>query len=190
MSVEPLLVSVGSCHCMLWPYEILRRGRASSSKSFIVDYDKYPPHLQLLRFLRVGRLTLAALTIAILLANVLSVALGGLFSPMSSKFIVLTDVETFGIPVVQGNFSNVALEMYYALASRFSGMNPAPTWTTPNYYVVPFYPLDYPLDGNATLDRKALLEYQGPTIGIGVDIKCRILPADKVSFNCTLTPGE
>ncbi|KAI5851710.1 hypothetical protein DFP73DRAFT_166430 [Morchella snyderi] len=72
---EPLRVLIGTYACMVAPYEILRRGHAPSSKTLTIDYDKTPPHFQTFQALKTGNFGLAVLTIAIILANFLPVAL-------------------------------------------------------------------------------------------------------------------
>lgn len=47
MVIEPVLIVIGTCQCMLAPYHALAPGPALSSKSLTLDYDKSPPHFQL-----------------------------------------------------------------------------------------------------------------------------------------------
>lgn len=158
---------------MVWPYETLRRGKAKCSQSLAVDYDKSPPHFQLWRTLRAGQVVLTALTVSMLLAKLLAVALASIFSPITVQFITPIDVQTFRAPTIRGEFYDGAQRMYYSLAGSLSGENSPPTWTTQDYYVIPFYPT-----------RKDTVQYKGSTIGIGLDITCNFVPADRISFPC------
>lgn len=188
--IETLLIVLGSCHCMIGPYKALRggpyktlrngpykalhNGSAPSSASLSVDYDKSPPHFQFVRALRAGNLTLAALSAAILLSNVLAVAFAGLFSPTIATFSVATEVRTTTAPIIKGQFTEPTQEMYYVLSDHVSRNISRPAWTTPEFYVLPFFPT---YQGNVT-------EYEGFTFGIGVDIKCDLFPQDKITITC------
>lgn len=179
MTVEPVLVSVGSCYCTLSLYESLRSGDARSAKSLILDYDKSPPHFQPVRALRAGRFGLAALTSAIFLANVLAVALSGIFTPITAVRNTGMEIKTFRVPSARGGFTDPTLESFYALADNLANGKEAPTWTTPQYYVMPFYPLA----------KDNVETYTGRTIGIGIDVKCTVLPPSTLSFSCNETVG-
>lgn len=81
-AVEPLIVTLGPYYCMIGPYKVLRRGRppATSPLALVMDYDKSPPHFQLLRSIKIRDIELGALTVGILLANVLAVSFAALLS--------------------------------------------------------------------------------------------------------------
>lgn len=173
MIIEPVLITLGSCACMLAPYKALNRANAPSSSPLAVDYDKSPSHFQLLRSLRTGNFVLAALSAAILLSNILATAFAGLFSPTTRDFHINTEMQTPTTVTVQGNFTDPAQEMYYVFVEDFAGSITSATWTTPEYYVLPFYATD---DG--------VQEYQGPSLGIGIDINCALVAADKITETC------
>lgn len=169
MAIEPALVTLGACHCMLGPYKALDRGRATSSVSLAVDYDRSPPHFQLVRSLRTGNIALAALTVAILLSNVLAVAFAGLFSAVNEG------IQGSGPLKVQEGFTGSANGMYYVLAKSLeSNDTRPPTWTKEGYYIVPFYPIG----------RDGQEEYTGGTLGISVDINCSLVPAESINLRC------
>lgn len=173
IAVEPILVAVASSYCMLAPYEKLRRRYAPSKHSLAVDYDKSPPHFQLARTMRARDLGLAALTIAILLSNVLAVALAGLFSLSATSFTKIRDVETTGIPIMKGNVDGQNWEIFYPLAANLSIGKQLPTWTTQDSYIIPFYPVD-------GIDVKI---YEGTTFSIRADINCRAFHRDFIPLN-------
>lgn len=178
MATEPVLVAVGTCRYMLAPYANLTPGPAPSSKSLALDYDKSPPHFQLYSSLRTRNFALAALTAAILLSNVLAVALVGLFSATSGTIARKIDIPIFAMPTFGGEFTVPAVEMYYILDGVLSGNSSgltAPTWTTTEYYVLPLLLTDAPA---------GLETYQVSTLGIGVDIRCGPVRANHVKQSC------
>lgn len=171
MAIEPVLIVIAPCQCVMAPYSALDLGPAVSSRSLALDYDQYPPHFQLYSSLRTSNLALAGLTTTILLSNVLSVALVGLFSSTTRQFNSTTVVHTYPPPHFQSSFTSPALEMYFILFGTLShgpAARSARSWTTDNYYVLPVEPI-HP----AGVER-----YQVSTLGIGVDIKCEVVPAN------------
>lgn len=170
IAVEPLLVAIASSYCMLTPYEKLRRRNASSKDSLSVDYDKSPPHFQLARTLRAGDIELAALTAAILLSNVLAVALSGLFSLTYSDAMISHDVQTTGIPTMKGGVDGRDWEIFYPLAANLSEGKDLPTWTTWDSYIFPFFPVD-------STDVQV---YEGTTVGVRAEISCRAFNRESI----------
>lgn len=178
MGVEIVLVSLGSCFCMLAPYKALH-GSGTSSSPLTMDYDKSPPHFQVFRSLRDRDIALAALTTGILLSNVLAVAFAGLFSPTSLEFTIQSQVQIHPSPTFKGNFTEPALESYYTLSGNLSGYIPIPSWTTTDYYVVPFFPVA----------SNGIHQYQAPTWAVGAEIKCEFVPEEIITLTCLHYPG-
>lgn len=174
VAMEPVIVAIATCQCMLTPYLALKQGPVSSSKSLAVDYDQSPPHFQPFRSLRTVSLPLAAVTFAILLCNVLAVAMAGLFSATTAEYRTTTEVHTYATPKIYGQFTEPAQEMYFLLHEHLQIDIPVPTWTTPEYYVLPVLPVN----------PNNVVEYQTPTLGIGVDIKCGLVPAKNITLIC------
>lgn len=119
---------------------------------------------------------MAALTAAILLSNVVAITFAGLFSTEAIEMRIKTDVQTAGEIHIRGQFTDPGQEMFYILAeslSESSGVT-TPSWTTPEYYIIPFHTA-----GNDTIH-----EYEGPSLGIGVDIKCDIVDDDSITEYC------
>src|SRR4051794_23598373 len=77
--IDPFWVLVNRHLCILEPFEELRRGRAPFSLSLGVKYTYLPPQLVFWRALRGRHYLLAIICAAGLFANVLTVALSGLF---------------------------------------------------------------------------------------------------------------
>lgn len=177
MATEPVLLSIAICQSMLAPYKALETGPATSSKSLALDYDRSPPHFQLFTSLPTGNMAIAALTTAILLSNVLAVALAGLFSESPGQFNMTAEVPTYTTPLIQGTFTELAQEMYYILAEDLLNLTTTPPWTTPEYFVLP----------RAPTHRDGMQEFQVSTLGIGVDIKCEIIPDTNITQECAGT---
>lgn len=115
---------------------------------------------------------MAALTLSILLSNVLAIAFAGLFSPSTLSPNGTTLAHTYPKPVFQQVFTESAVEMYYILSSYHSGatsLDPPP-WVMPEYYVLPV-DLKTP-DG--------MDQYHVDTLGIGLDIQCAVIPRNLV----------
>lgn len=177
MAAEPTLTTIASYQCMLAPYTVLTPGPAGSGKSLAVDYDKSPPHFQLIRALSTVNIPLAALTVSIFLCNVLAVALAGLFSSTTRKLNMTTEVRTHEAPRLQDVFTKPAQEMYFILAEQLSELTTPLTWTTPAYYVLPVLP--------ATSDDVEM--YETPSLGIGIDIKCNQLDPRNITMACDMS---
>lgn len=139
-----------------------------------------PPHFQLFRSLRTWNFPLAGLTATILLSNVLAVALVGLFSATTGKFHDRIPVATYAFPTLLKNFSTPASVRYFLLDESLSNdrtRSKTLTWTTDWYYIVGQLPSAAP---------PGLEEYNVTTLGIGVDIQCTPVAADKITLTCDL----
>jgi hypothetical protein len=174
--VEPILVTLGSYHCMLGPYRPLHRGHSSSESSLAIDYDTAPPQLQIIRSAIARDFMLGGLIVAILLANILTVALSALFSPMNVlSTISYSAPNYYGEPQFTRGFDSLpALEMHYVLSSNLSGEIPQPNWTTTEYYILPF-----PLPSMGGLQAAS-----ADTLGIGASISCDLVPSSEVDSFC------
>ncbi|RPB07990.1 hypothetical protein P167DRAFT_372917 [Morchella conica CCBAS932] len=170
-SIEPLWVLIGTYACMVAPYEILRPGHAPSSKTLTIDYDKTPPHFQTFQALKTGNFGLAALTIAIILANFLAVALGGLFSP---RPFISTKVGSFQIePLNITSNQFMGEDSYFLLAANLSGNALLPNWTVPEFYIMEFG--EYGTDWVSST-----VSMEAETLGFGTNISCELLPENEV----------
>lgn len=173
-SFDPILKMLASYHCMLGPYQTLNQRNAPSSSTLSIDYDKSPPHFQLLRSLHYGNFPLAALTAALVVSRVLPIAFAGLFSAIA---VELQDNSTAAIVYptfgFTGPIQGISLEMYYILADNLQRNLPLPEWATPEYFVLPFW------DNAADLQ-----SFSGPTHGVGIDVSCELVPSDTLHFSC------
>lgn len=173
MAAEPIFITIAICQCMIAPYAMLTRGAPTSSKSLAVDFDKSPPHFQIVRSLRTRNVPLAALTLSILLCNVLTVALAGLFT-ITQRPLDNTEVTTYPDAWFMRGISLPEQEMYHVLAEQLSGRGDALPFTTPEYYIIPVL-----ADPRVTVER-----FEAPAIGIGLDLNCRLVPEKNVLLDC------
>lgn len=168
---------------MLGPYKALHRGSAHSDNSLALDYDKSPPHFQLLRSVRAGDIAVGGLSVAILLSSVLAVALGGLFSTVTAQFDVELPVTSMSVPMIDGAFTVPAGEMYHTLSANLSKNIQPPTWTTPDYYIIPF-------NTSFSPSTSELITASASTLGIGASISCSLVPDSKINQTCSFSNDE
>lgn len=173
MAAEPIFITIAICYCMIAPYAMLTRGGPTSSKALAVDFDKSPPHFQIVRSLRTRNVPLAALTVSILLCNVLAVALAGFFS-ITNRPLKSTEVVTYPHAMLSKQQALPQQEMYHVLAEQLSGRGDALPFTTPDYYIIPVL-----ADRRVTIER-----FEAPAIGIGLDLKCSLIPEQDVVLDC------
>ncbi|KAI5847631.1 hypothetical protein DFP73DRAFT_583419 [Morchella snyderi] len=181
LSIEPLLVSLGSHLCMLAPYSRLLRGPTRASRSLSLDLDKSPPHFQLLRALRAKHWLVAALSAAILLSNVLAVALSALFTPNTGELVKSVTVDAPVSAAVTGGFEGKAMmEGHYTLYAALSASITVPNWTTEASYILPFALPD--ADANAD----PLAAVTARTISLSATVSCA--PVERALIRALCAP--
>lgn len=178
--VEPVLITIGICHCMVAPYRTLSARLSKSSESLGLDFERSPPQFQLLRALRTGHYSIAAMAGSILLSNVLAITLASLITTTPRGHDIGIQLQTYSSPAIQGSFTEPAQEMYFLLADILMNSSDPPAWTTPDYYVLPFAPVN-PV---------GVESYSGSTIGIGISIKCDVVDAAHIRYGCSDGDGS
>lgn len=191
--MEVFLIHAGLCYCITFPIIELMNGRGEP-KILGFDYSKYSPFEQITNWALGDGATLpAALAIATLLAKVLIVALAALFSPTTMDFKVSTTIQTSGVPTVQGQMTESVPEMYYTLAGYLSADVSMLPWTTHDYCIIPFYPLQSTMriEGYATVnwvklsyDEVSIDSYESSAFAIGSEIHCVLLPHQLITTSC------
>lgn len=171
--MEPFLVTLGSYHCMFGPYKLLRRG-ANRRRTLCLDYDKSPPHFQMVRSLRSRNFTLAALCFAILLSNVFGSALSGMFSSSIAYTTYNLQGKSYGTPILLEGFAAREFEIYSRISTQLMSGLSIPSWTTPEYYLLPVS-LDLP----ATATNISI-----PTLGLGASVSCTLIPDFTITREC------
>jgi hypothetical protein len=178
------------------PLEELNGGHAPARKSLLLKYTALPPQLVSWRALRAGHFFLAALCVVTILANLLTVALSGLFTQVdvfTAQNTQLSEIYQQRLPsdfeTSQG--TDVLLSAYsqndpfYVAMANFSGVTSLPPWTTSEYG---FFPLD--LGSSLSRDDSTHLELQ--YIGYGLDLECQELTetSSEATYNLTFNPDS
>lgn len=149
-------------YCVMQPFEELERGN-TAAESLSLKYTSLPPALVLPRSLRSKHFMIAALSAVALAANVLSVALGGLFNDgvgsigTPTKYTLpraaLIDTQ---IQAGVSTFSRDSQEEWIVANSNITHNVTLTPWTSQEYFFLPFEPAS----GKAN------------TRGFGASLKC------------------
>ncbi|KAJ9639924.1 hypothetical protein H2199_006157 [Coniosporium tulheliwenetii] len=180
--IEPLWVVLNRQLCLLQPFEDLRRGNSAAANSIGVDYMSLPPQLVLWRALRSGHWVLALVCGMSVLANVLAVALGGLFYSFSGGPPITTNMvqpytprfaslEKSSVP------SGSIAQVHMAMATNFTYNTILPKWTDDEFIYIPFLPHDY----DSTNISHSVAEYEATTRAFGARLDC--VPLSAGTFN-------
>ena len=181
--IEPFWVVLNRLLCLSQPFDQLRRGNAPPSLSLNLRYYSITQQLVFWRALRARHFLLSAVCGMALLANVLTIALSGLFT---QNFVDLSDgllLRQLHVIATTPNAtwlkSGISMDTFYVAGSNLTAGTPLPAWVTPDHYLVPFE-LPPPTD-KAT-------KYQATTTGVGVELQCEELHHSQGSnlFNLTL----
>ncbi|PUU76809.1 hypothetical protein B9Z19DRAFT_1129183 [Tuber borchii] len=149
--LEPFWVLVGRYHALFQPYIELRRGNASPASSLGLKYTNIPPVLIAPRALRHGHIFLFLASMMVITANILAVALGGIFDqssqPLTSNIIVTyhstTSIYT-GTRTVDllgealKTFAKDKQEPWLVLNTNVIEGTDLPPWVTDEFYFLPF----------------------------------------------------
>jgi hypothetical protein len=174
MGFEAFLVLLAGHVTLLYPFKQLKEERKTSDAGPLsINYDKVPPHLQLFSALKIRNFLLAALSMSILLANVLAVALGVLFQKDFQEFKDTGNLTMQGslnsIPVFNATILNLSkqhrdYDMLYASTGDSLGIKKRP-WTTDNFFYLPLS------ENPSGTDPR--MNYTTTTWGIGVELSCQ-----------------
>ncbi|RPA99481.1 hypothetical protein L873DRAFT_1789622 [Choiromyces venosus 120613-1] len=170
VSIEPLWVLLGRYACMVTPFERLNR-EALAAFSF--------------RSTLVG-----VLASAILLANLLAVALGGLFEPlMAVKLVNDNYYNNISVPAQERlgkSFPELQIlpepEAFYVLWGNLSGHHELPQWTSEKYYFLPQVSTKY---GGAP-GHQEVVKRRVKTRGFGAELPSgELSKAEMVGLTCS-----
>ena len=170
---------VGRYLALYQPYTELRRGNASPASSLGLKYTNIPPVLIAPRALRHGHIILFLASMIVITANLLTVALGGIFDqssrPFTSKLIVTyqftTSINTEMQRVNSGEgvrvetFAKDLEEHWLVVNTNVVEGTDLPAWVTDEFYFLPF---EWE-PGNTTGLRTSI------TQGYGGNLTCRLL---------------
>jgi hypothetical protein len=179
---EAFLVLLANNLALLHPFKQLRRGYATAGYSLGVNYEHRPPHMQTFNALGVKNILLTALSVSILLANVLAVALGGLFHKEVRQYQDIGEVTLGGSVESLANFNSkgfigsdnvVDSEFFYVGTGGNLQFEKRP-WTTDELFYIPFFD---PQNKTSSISTNYTVE----TVGLGVNITCEPIPAEQLS---------
>ncbi|KAG0634772.1 hypothetical protein HOY80DRAFT_1059128 [Tuber brumale] len=189
VSIEPLWALLGRYACMVTPFEHLsRKGGMPGRSAITTNCERTPPHFQLWHACSLKSTLVGVLASAILFANLLTIALSGLFLPL--KAIKSVDDQYYNAkqPVLWPQNISVPAqerlrkpfpesqvlpepEVFYVLWGNLSGHHELPQWTSKEYYFLPQVSTKY--EGAA--GHKEVVKRRVKTRGFGADLKCKLL---------------
>lgn len=190
--IEPFWLVLNRLICMLQPWEEMRRGNAKASRSLELDYHSLPPQFVFWRALKARHVQLAFICFMSILANGLTVALGGLMYEDTVSVSTSTQFSgqytptlkmlngtgnPFNAPSVDfGPRSGTINDEFYRMMSNQTAHTPLPKWTDAlNAYL----PVDFPSSNSS-------LSYRVTTHAVGTDLQCQALSeAGTSAYNMT-----
>jgi hypothetical protein len=177
--IEPFWMVLNRHLCMLQPFDSLRMSKRLAKDSIDLDYSSRPPQFVILNALRRGHRLLAAVCGMTLLANVLSVALSGLFfenivmSTAQHQFsqpynLHFESLDGGGAPFIQ-NKGGVQ-EPFYIAMSNVTAQTDMPPWTDDQLFYLPFNVKDQHQQNDTW-------SYRATTPALGTNLACQPLPS-------------
>ena len=173
--LEPFWVLVGRYLALYQPYIKLRRGNASPASSLGLKYTNIPPVLISLRALRHRHVFLFLASMMVITANLLTVALGGIFdrrSQLLTSDIIVTYPFTSSINTEiqnpKGTFAKDGEEHWLVVNTNVVEGTELLAWVTDEFYFLPFEREPGSKAGSRSL-RTSI------TQGYGGNLTCRLL---------------
>ncbi len=172
----PVWLLLNRMLCVPQPFEKLQSLGAKPSQTINLHYSSLPPQLVVWRALRARHLVLAAVCAIGLSANVLSVALSGLFQIKVVSVSRPTVHQTRFLPVMNPVSDTLAdTDHCYTTKSNFSDHAALPPWVSQHMFLVPFEVNPGSTDDGPTT-------YQGRTQGIIVQIDSAPIQYNSTAF--------
>lgn len=169
--LEPFWLLLNRLLCILQPFEELSTANAKPSKSFNLKYTSLPPQLVILRALRARHFLLVAVCAIGLSANVMSVALSGLFQTSVNLIAYNGTFTSQYLSIIHQNALDLSSsDPSYVAKANISDGTSLPPWVSRDRYFLPFAVDSHPSLNDTTTTYKAL------TQGFGVSMNC--VPAD------------
>ena len=170
--LEPFWVLVGRYLALYQPYIKLRRGNASPASSLGLKYTNIPPVLIAPRALRHGHITLFLASMMVITANLLAVALGGIFDrslqPLTYDIMVTypsttsinTEMQTeFNTKEgLMKTFAKDKEEHWLVINTNVVEGTELPPWVMHEFYFLPF---EWESGNNASLRTSMTQGYSG-----------------------------
>ena len=145
--IEPFWLLLNRNLCYLQPFETLRKHAEPSARTIELDYLSLPPQLVAFKAALRRHFLLGTICMMTLLANLLSVALSGLFSEtttVQSLTTNFTQSSSMRFSSVNGNDLPVAVttgdpvEAFYIATSNLTADTPLPKWSDSSFLYQPF----------------------------------------------------
>ncbi|KAM0723685.1 hypothetical protein Q7P37_000673 [Cladosporium fusiforme] len=148
--IEPVWVLLNRIMCTMQPFEGLRSGIARTQRSIGLNYSSLPPQLVVGKALRAQHFILAAVCILALLANVLAIALSGMFNEEAVALSRPKYATPSFEPRFRSDFENMTdtgPNTFYSAMANFTSATPMPAWTDDRRF---YLPMSLPADMNET----------------------------------------
>jgi hypothetical protein len=189
--IEAFWLLINRYVCLLQPWVVIRAGDAKPRDSIDLNYNSLPPPLCIYRAFKARHIKLALICLMTLLANVLTVALGGLMYEdrvtltktttlhqlysSSTKNIERTDVPLNfqGSVEPQGGYGAVTMDQFYQAMSTITAGTQLPAWVD-EYWA--YSPVDLPLADNNTV-------FHVLTKALGASLECQLLDPNVLLFS-------
>jgi len=178
--LEPFWLLLNRVLCILRPFEELRTGNAQPSKSLKLKYTSLPPQLVIFRALRARHFLLAAICAIGLSANILSVALSGLFQTSVTTVGADSTFKPLDLPIFEQipTFDDMDLpnaDPLYVVKANVSDGTALPPWLSQDRFFMPF------VTGFSSLNlsTKAV---KAVTQGFGAKLACAAIDYDAFPF--------
>jgi hypothetical protein len=177
--------------CLLQPWVVLRIGSTKSRDSIDLNYNALPPPLCIYRALKARHIKLALICLMTLLANILTVALGGL---MYEDHVILTKtitlhqvyspqtktIERPDVPLnvqssvePQEGYGAVTMDQFYQAMSTITADTQLPAWVDEHWA---YLPAILPPAANETTVHVS-------TKALGASLECQPLNPGVLSFS-------
>ena len=181
---------------MMRPLEELRNCNARAQRSLLLKYTSVPPPLVIWRPVKSRDVFLIVLTSTAISANVLTVALSGLFSQRQIYRSYSTTLQPLYLPsFLETNASDTKAiimnsynqnDVFYVASANFTNQTSLPLWTSQHYYFLPS-------QSDTTLPNNDDAELIFERSGFGADLECQEMtttPSDAmyaIEFNADAT---
>lgn len=169
--IEPFWLVLNRHLCLLIPFDSLRKGQQQAEKSISLQYNSLPPQMMIWEAIRNQHFLLGSVCSMALLANLLSIALSGLFNEAEVLLKTSNDFnEQYSMHFVALNGSGPpfttssggTLEPLYIALSNVTAQTPLPPWTDRNRFYLPFSSSGPSL--NITSTQRATRPFLGATL--------------------------
>ncbi|TGZ81979.1 hypothetical protein EX30DRAFT_340391 [Ascodesmis nigricans] len=162
--IELFIVFVTRYVALVSPFDSMRKASSPHRISISSYYERLPPHFLAFYGFRNTHYLLVAAIIGIFAANVITVALSGLFIPIVSAKDYEIIANRAKWPIINGTETEMVPSTYYRIERNDI---PLPPWTTEEFYILPFT-----ATSESSKDIAGSRNITGETWAIGAKIEC------------------